>query len=749
MRSPLRAAVASTALAALALTALQAPAAAAPTAHDGATASGAAARTDDRPGPRTREQRALRAAALEKLAKGKAQKNADGVVKLGERKHVEVETADADLIFTVLAEFGTAGDRKRGATPGPLHNEIAQPDRAVDNSTYWVEDFNRAHYVNLFNGPGESMKSYYEALSNGRYSVTNVVEDWVTVPHNGSYYGDNSVEDYGGAWQFVADAVDAWYAKQLASGRTAAEVDAHLAQFDVWDRYDFDGDGNFNESDGYVDHFQAVHAGQGEEGGGGEDAIWSHRWYVNGDDFGATGPRQDNLAGGTQIGGSRFWIGDYTTEPENGGLGVFAHEFGHDLGLPDYYDTSGGENSTAFWTLMSSGSWLGHGEAAGDGIGTTPGLMGPEEKLFLGWLDHSTVAVGRSGTYTLNPSQYHVSGKDQAVRVNLPDKTTSTYYATPPSGPLAWWTGSADDRNDSLTRPIPAGSTTVSAAAWYDIEAGYDYLYAEYSTDGGTAWTQVGTPVDGSSRGRWTTLRYSFTMPADGLFRFRYKTDSGVHLTGAFLDDIAVNGAVDPVAATGGAWSPSGLWSRSTGTDTRVTERYYLLENREYAGYDATLQTGPYQFSEAYTRPDWVEHFSFQNGMLVWYVDDSYADNNVAQHPGAGAAMVVDARPAPFTYPDGTRPSNRRQPFDATFGLEATEEVCLHKQVLKGTTVSSLEACAPSSAGIASFRDADPLAYWSSANPQGSVKVGGHGVVATVTGDAGTDLTVSVVNPRK
>ena len=51
MRSPLRAVVAGTALAALALTALQAPASAAPTAHDGATASGAAARSDDRPGP--------------------------------------------------------------------------------------------------------------------------------------------------------------------------------------------------------------------------------------------------------------------------------------------------------------------------------------------------------------------------------------------------------------------------------------------------------------------------------------------------------------------------------------------------------------------------------------------------------------------------------------------------------------------------------------------------------------------------
>src|SRR5689334_23710549 len=25
------------------------------------------------------------------------------------------------------------------------------------------------------------------------------------------------------------------------------------------------------------------------------------------------------------------WVNDYTTQPENGGLSVFAHEFGHDL----------------------------------------------------------------------------------------------------------------------------------------------------------------------------------------------------------------------------------------------------------------------------------------------------------------------------------------------------------------------------------------------------------------------------------
>ncbi len=46
-----------------------------------------------------------------------------------------------------------------------------------------------------------------------------------------------------------------------AGGKTAAEIDAYLSQFDVWDRYDFNGNGNFDEPDGYIDTFQSVHAG--------------------------------------------------------------------------------------------------------------------------------------------------------------------------------------------------------------------------------------------------------------------------------------------------------------------------------------------------------------------------------------------------------------------------------------------------------------------------------------------------------
>ncbi|WLQ08073.1 immune inhibitor A domain-containing protein [Arthrobacter oryzae] len=745
----------------LGMLSIQAPAAAAPPVDDGSTGSAAAVRQDNRPGPRTKELVERRKAAIDKVAKGQAKANDEGVVQLAPDKFAEIETVKQDKIFTILAEFGDQSSGRYGTATGPLHNTIAKPDRSVDNTTLWTSDFSPAYYEELFNGSGESMKGYYEAVSNKAYSVTNTVTDWVKVPNNGSFYGDNATEDTGGAWAFVRDSGNAWWDSQVAAGKTPAEIDAYLAQFDVWDRYDFNNNGNFDEPDGYIDHFQAVHAGEGEEGGGGalgEDAIWSHRWYAFGNQFGSTGP-DGNLAGGTRIGSSKYWLGDYTTEPENGGVGVFAHEFGHDLGLPDFYDTSGAAtNSTAFWTLMSSGSWLGHGSAANEGIGTTPGLMGPEEKRFLGWLDHSEVELGTSGDFVLNPSQLQVDGKDQAVRVNLPDKTTTTSYTVPSSGTTAWWTGSADNLNDSLTHAVPAQSrVTVTANAWYDIEANYDYLYGEYSTDGGNTWQSAGRPLSGSAA--WGQVRYSYDAGGlESLFRFRYQTDGGVHNPGAFIDDVKISAGKtvilsDDVESGAGKWTAEEPWQLSTGSVTKTTPQYYLVENREYVGFDATLAEGPYAFTRGISAPNWVDFFKYQNGMLVWYIDESYADNNVSAHPGAGLALPVDARPAPFKWSDGTMPGNSRQPFDATFGLEATDPLCIAKEVQSGTkrtqAVSSLDACAVSSAAISVFKDIDPLAYYSADNPYGSVKVAGHGVEISVTSDAGSDLGIRVVNPAR
>ena len=746
-----------------------APVVAAPPANDQGPGA-KAARPDNRPGPFTARQEARRKAAQELILSGKASPNADGVVSLADDKYFEAAVAGEGRLFTILAEFGSEAAGRYGRVPGPLHNEIDKPNREVvdgqanpdydparpyDNFKQWKADFTPAYYDDLFFGDSDSMADFYSAQSSGNYTVAGEVSDWVTVPGNASLYGDNAIEDFGGAWRFIEDAGNAWYEHALAELGSKAAVEDFLADFDVWDRYDFDNDGNFDEPDGYIDHFQAVHAGEGEDAGGGAqgaDAIWSHRWYVNATDFGATGPSEDAQFGGAQIGDTNYWLGDYTVEPENGGLGVFVHEYGHDLNLPDFYDTNAGENGTAFWTVMSSGSWLGDGT---EDIGTRPDYMGPWEKLQLGWLDYSVVNEGETASTSLDPSE--------AVIVDVPDLALETEYTAPASGAQMWWSTSADDLNTTLQNSFDLGSVskaTLTVKAWYDIEAGFDYLHAEYSTDGGAEWIAAADPLSASSNGRWKTLRY--TIPggsAETLFRFRFQSDGGVHLDNVFLDDFVLKSGgsqifADDVEAGEDGWTAEGGWKLSDGVEEALGDRYYIAENRTYVGYDAGLETGPYQFSFALTDPDKVEHFVQQDGLLIWMVDETYTDNNTSEHPGRGLALPIDARFTPFKYSDGTQPSNRRQPFDATFGTQGVPDgptldpepgsaalpcAGLHKQVVEGKGQSQTIGylCAwPSEderEAIPLFTDSGEDAYWDSTNPQNSTKVAGTGLTIEVT----------------
>ena len=762
------------AVTALAVSIVQIPAQAANAPTDKDPAAAQAEKSDDLKSPLGEKQRALREKALQQVVKGTAKIETVagkrvinlGKDKGGKTKYVQYAVEREESIFTILSDFGTTVKAtKTGGTAGPLNNKIAAPDRiwdgnaTDDNSTNWTANFDKAHYQDMMFGAGESFKDFYLKQSNGRFLAKGDVSDWVTVPYNEASYGSNAISDSAAYWPFVQDTATAWYDAQVAAGKTSAEIKPYLAQFDKVDRYDYNNNGNFNEPDGYIDHFQAIHAGEGEEAGGGAqgtDAIWSHRWYAYSNRAGVTGPA-NNLAGGVQLGDTGMWIGDYTTEPENGGLGVFSHEFGHDLGLPDLYDTAGGDNGTGFWTLMSGGSWLNHGT---DAIGTTPGYMGPWEKLQLGWLDYVQVNQGSNVQVNLGPAD-RTGTSAQAILVNLPDKTVKTDYNTPHGGATEWWGGSADNLSNTLTRTVDLTKATTSAtlSAWakYDIEAGYDFLAAEVSADGGTTWTQVGTPVDGVSgddpvdpenpdygSSVWTPISYDLSTYKGQTvqFRFRYATDGGLHFDGPFLDDLAVtvDGAsvlADDVEFGDNGWTAKGF-TRMGGSTSKDVPRFYLAENRVYAGYDATLKTGPYNFGFANTKADWVERFPYQNGLLVWYSDGACTDNNTISHPGCGQTLPVDARPAPVTFADGVKLGNRRQSFDATFGLEATDAVTFHRNGV-ATKVKSQKA-------IPTFDDTDPNRYWSSLNPMASTKVAGWGTQISVldTSRNGDQMTVKV-----
>ena len=764
--------IAATALAAAAFVPTQANAASVnpspPSADPGAAS---ASRPDNLPNPLAEAQNTLREESIAKLMKGEAKTttiNGNRVIEVAgktfrdprtgksitqESRYVNYPVNREEAVFTILVEFGDQKTAAAGGTNGPLHNQIVAPDKTYDgsatddNTTLWRADFNRQHYLDMMFGPLESFKNFYLKQSNGRFLTKGDVSNWVKVPYNEARYGHNPVpgdgtSQAGGYWNFVKDSAAAWYQAQKDAGQTDAQIQTYLAQFDKVDRYDYDGDGVFNEPDGYVDHIQVIHAGEGEEAGGGAqgaDAIWSHRWYAYSTNMGVTGPDFNKL-GGVPIGNSGIWVGDYTTEPENGGLGVFTHEFGHDLGLPDLYDTAGGDNGTGFWTLMSSGSWLSH---SGTEIGSSPGYMAAWEKLQLGWLDYKVVQYGVDQAVRLGPADRDGAATPQAIAVALPNKAKVTALATPHSGSYQWWGGSADNLNSTLTRTIDLTGTTGSAsvAAWVsnDIEEGYDYLYGEVSTDGGQTWTQIGEPISGTADWRQLTWDLSAYSGQTVQFRFRYQTDPGYHLGGPFIDDISVNDGVstfnDDVESGSNGWTAAGF-TRVGASITEMVPHFYLAENRVYAGYDRNLKTGPYNFGFLNTKPDWVEHFRYQNGLLITYSDGAVDDNNTSEHPGQGQSLPVDSHPGVILYPNGKRAASRIQTFDSTFGLERTDPLTLHRD---GVAFS-----VPQQRAVPVFNDTDPNRYWSSANPMGSTKVAGSGTVIRVLNVKGDEMTVQV-----
>jgi immune inhibitor A len=743
---------------------------------------------DDLPNPLEEKRRALREQALSQVVSGETKaetRNGSKVVKVGHThggiggkrggkdQYVELSRERTDRIFVILAEFGndrhpdfpdvdSDPDTPGPATwDGPVHNAIPEPDRTKDNSTIWQPDYSAEHYRDLYFGTGkntESVKTYFESQSSGRYSVDGEVTDWVKVKYNEARYGREKCDAHNctNVWELVRDAANQWVADQLAAGRSLAEVTADVKAFDQQDRYDFDGDGNFNEPDGYIDHFQIVHAGGDQADGDpqqGEDAIWSHRWYAFATDQGATGPTGNRL-GGTQIGNTGVWIGDYTIQPENGGLSVFVHEYTHDLGLPDDYDTSGkGDNNNEYWTLMAQSRLSASGD---EGIGTRPGDLGAWNKLQLGWLDYTAVKAGERKTVNLGPEEYN-SKKSQAVVVNLPEKSVTTELGQPFAGSKQFFSGNADDLNTTLSRDIDLTGKTNAALtlkARYAIEADYDYLYFEASTDGGTTWNRLNGTVNGeplpsdasqspaltgSSDGKWVDI----AIPLDAYagkavtFRFHYITDGGVSEGGFFADDITVT-ADGAAVLTDGAegdttWKLDG-WAIVGSSTTNPFKHYYIAGNRSYVSYDRYLKTGPYNFGWLSTKPDWVEHYNYQTGLLVSYWDTSQADNNTNVHPGVGRNLYIDAHPKPFNDGKGDPFRARIQVYDAPFSLRPTDGMLLHVDGV----ASPVRPLPPAPV----FNDKDK--YFFEELPNQGVKLPAVGVKIGVVSQSGTSMTVKV-----
>ncbi|WP_395939741.1 immune inhibitor A domain-containing protein [Bacillus sp. 03113] len=599
----------------------------------------------------------------ERLKKGKS----NGFIKVPSARQANYSgSVRTDKVLVLLTEFE---DLK--------HNNVTQEEGYM-----YADDFSREHYqklmfgdekFKLFNGDEvETFKQYYEEQSGGSYTVDGYVSDWLTVPGSAKEYGDDSPAGGNdnlaplGPRDLVKRALDA-----------AAQSGINLSDYDQYDLYDLDGDGDSNEPDGLVDHLMIIHAGTGQEAGGGvlgDNAIWSHRWVLNG-----PYPVPNTTAAVDYWGGSMAAY-DYTIQPEDGAVGVFAHEYGHDLGLPDEYDTiySGQGEPVASWSIMSGGSW--NGKIAG----TEPTSFSPQNKEFFqsnmggNWANIKEVQyedIDQLGVASIIDQSVTKSKNPGIVKVNLPDKPVKGIE--PGFGSQYYYSTKGDDLYTTLTTPefdlTQATNAAFTYKGWYDIEYDYDFLTVKAITSDGqeTVLDVIGDEdTDGdaraeSSKGQWVDKSYDLS-PFSGKkvkIVFEYLTDGGLALDGFAMDEIKATADGQVIFTDDAEGQPKmqlGGFKVSNGYS--LAKNYYYLEWRNYAGADKSLAES--------------RGVKYNTGLVIWYGDESYTDNWVGIHPGYGFLGVVDSHAqaiiGKLDGQDTTFQSTRYQVADAAFSFDKT-----------------------------------------------------------------------------
>jgi M6 family metalloprotease-like protein len=233
------------------------------------------------------------------------------------------------------------------------------PDQASLGST-------PAQWNSKFFGATNSVQDYYDEVSHGQLNIAPATEShgtandgvvgWLTMSTN----HPNTAGNTGTANRTLArDAV------------IAADPSVNYAS------YDSNGDGFLSSRELHV---TVIVAGQEAAGWShlGKSA-WGHAWSL----FGTERPTVDGVVFGDSGHGGGYtqfgeWHGDHMAT-----IGIMAHEMGHDLYLPDLYDTDLSSEGVGNWSVMGTGVWL---AVSGAHQGSTPAHLDAWSKSYEGWL---------------------------------------------------------------------------------------------------------------------------------------------------------------------------------------------------------------------------------------------------------------------------------------------------------------------------------------------------------------------------
>ncbi|NDI36194.1 immune inhibitor A domain-containing protein [Chengkuizengella sediminis] len=600
-----------------------------------------------------------------------------------------------------------------------------------EDTDHYYDEYSKEHYENLvfgengYIGPnGEtfiSVKQFYEQQSGGSYSIDGEIAGWYMAQNPAAYYGGNidGVRDKNRK-ELILEALDA----------VGQDEDVDLSKFDIEDRYDLDGDGNYRESDGIIDHLMIVHSSVGEDDGGGglgSDAIWSYRW---------------NLEEIYDIPGTDFSAYDYTMQPASGAPGVFAHEYGHDLGLPDEYDTSnsGLGEPISHWSIMARGSW------SGTLPGTEPSGFSPFAKEFIqatiggNWLTGTTIDlddIDSEGIEVLIDQASSKGTNHDVVKIQLPEKVIE--INEPFSGSYAYHSGKGDYLNHSLITSVDlsdAIEASLTFKTWYEIEQDFDFASIQVKEENSNVWVTIpgnitteegyedrnpGHGITGHSNG-WIDGIFDLSDFAGQSIelKFNYLTDTNTIELGLWVDEIEISVDGEVVifddAESESAFSFDGF---KLNEGKFIGDHYYLLEWRNHQGVDEGL--AHIKFGKSIMQYD--------PGLVVWYVDHTADNNAVGSHPGEGFLGVVDADQHTITWSDRYLASTRYQVHDAAFSLNKTEKLYVDYNYLYGADITD------------NFTQQTPLfddsqSYLNSGQPDAGRNIPNYGLRIRVIGES-------------
>ncbi|MBF0397056.1 MAG: M6 family metalloprotease domain-containing protein [Desulfobacterales bacterium] len=352
---------------------------------------------------------------------------------------IQPSRTDGRYLRTTQVQVETPPD-KASSPQGTRKIPVIMINFSDRSTSYNTSDFN----TSLFGSGNKSMKDYYEEISYGKFTISSGsagIKGWFTAPKTHDYYGTNSSGQDAHPAELVIDAVK------------AADASINFAEYD-------------SDGDCYCDVVAIIHQGKGEEDGGTSTDIWSHNWNlqsaaISGDGTGVYTTNDSASCGNIKI-------KNYIIMPEKSGdglqstIGVFAHEYGHSLGLPDLYDTDNSSYGIGNWGLMGSGSWNNTSRQ-----GDTPAHMCAWSKFFLGWISPTQV----SGT--LNNELIEPASQNEDVYKFLSGTSSSGEYilvenryksgfdsGLPRSGLVIWHIDANKSNNDKECYPPNDCSST-------------------------------------------------------------------------------------------------------------------------------------------------------------------------------------------------------------------------------------------------------------------------------------------------